>query len=56
VAGLDRRRHVNLFVGPRQGFHSYDVTPDGRFLVNAASESEQPRAALVVNWDAELPP
>lgn len=47
---------VNPVIGPRQGFHSYDVAPDGRrFLVNTASEAEQPRAALVVNWDAELP-
>jgi hypothetical protein len=46
---------VNLFGGPRQGYSSYDVALDGRrFLLNTASEAEQPRAALVVNWDAEL--
>ena len=45
---------VNLFFGPRRGFFSYDVSPDGRFLVNSTGEGEQPRAALVVNWDAEL--
>jgi Tol biopolymer transport system component len=47
---------VNLVVGPRQGYQGYDVAPDGkRFFLNTASEAEQPRAALVVNWDAELP-
>jgi hypothetical protein len=48
---------VNLFSGPRQGYCSYDVAPDGRrFLVNTASEAEKPRAALVVNWDADVKP
>ncbi len=46
---------VDLVIGPRQGYHGYDVAPDGRFLINAATEAEQPRAALVVNWDSELP-
>jgi hypothetical protein len=38
--------------GPR---HFYDVTPDVRFLVNAAPErSDTMSITLVVNWDAEL--
>jgi hypothetical protein len=48
------RFRVNPFIGPRQGFHEYDVGRDGRFLVNSAGEAEQPRAALVANWNAEL--
>lgn len=46
---------ANLLYGPRQGFHAYDVDPDGkRFILNTASEVAQPRAALVVHWDADL--
>lgn len=47
---------VNLVIGSRQGYYEYDVAPDGkRFLVNTASEADQPRAALITNWNAELP-
>ena len=47
---------TNLFFGPRQGFYGFDVSPDpNRLLLNTAGEAEQPRVALVVHWDADLP-
>src|SRR5262249_56867389 len=45
---------------PARGFNimSYDVTADGRFLVNANADdshsSATPPLTVVVNWDAEL--
>ena len=39
------------------GFFSYDVTVDGRFLVNSISEedsSSSPPITIVMNWQAAL--
>jgi Tol biopolymer transport system component len=47
---------VPLFEVRANGFFPYDVSPDGRFLINTPLESEAPAAAMtvVVNWTAGL--
>ena len=38
----------------RRQFGAYDVSPDGRFLINAVSEQSSEPITLVVNWTAAL--
>ena len=46
---------VPLFDTRVAGFHSYDVSPDGRFLLYSPTETEAPASSpvtIVVNWQA----
>ena len=48
---------IPLFDTRVVGFHSYDVSPDGRFLLYTPSEAEAPASSpvtIVLNWQAEL--
>jgi Tol biopolymer transport system component len=48
---------VPLFETRTVGFFPYDVSPDGRFLLNTAAESEATQSSpitIVLNWQAEL--
>ena len=48
---------VPLFDTRVVGFHSYDVSPDGRFLLYTPSEAEAPASSpvtIVLNWQAGL--
>ena len=41
---------------PGPSTYIYDVTPDGRFIVNALHELRVPPLSVVVNWRPELQP
>lgn len=47
---LFRTRRVGGGVNVIGDGHQYDVSPDGRFLINEESESGQPPITLVMNW------
>ena len=54
VKGVTTLFPVNVFQGPRVT-GSFDVSADGRFLINSAGEVSGPRLAVVSNWTSELP-
>jgi hypothetical protein len=48
---------VPLFDTNVTGFFPYDVTPDGRFLINTVTEAATPNCSpitVVLNWTAAL--
>ena len=49
VKGVTTLFPVNVFQGPRVT-GSFDVSADGRFLINSAGEVSGPRLAVVSNW------
>ena len=54
VKGVTTLFPVNVFQGPRVT-GSFDVSADGRFLINSAGEVSGPRLGVVSNWTSELP-